>query len=425
MTFPLRQPLRTLYVWSLFIGIRDFQSHFETVCRIAVAHGNGAKNSDTAEVGEIRGEPTAENSDISDTDTGATAFQPEGPQLLLTNDTPRFVNSTTSLIQDNHNVGNSNARNWVRVAKRQDNVAELESSAFSSGWRFADNTTTRNYCNLYYSGRSVVPTSNTRGKNSNDKNGITDIELESRKWSSQNGKQDGQQNGRQNRTIQYEAAKSGGPAEIGMEVPDKTRIALIIPTTMRGMQVSGRVAGIIQTAGSIGKILSKLLGRALTKAEEETWLVNNFVLLSRVLPALKKSLSLGLYAYTLYIGVDAGDPAEKYLELYEKTWRNLPGSFSANSKFNSNISVKSIVVPGSKSFTECVNYVTKIAYLDGNDYFFRLNDDSKLNPSIIYKPISDRDARCQVILKTFEIHAHGSDVTTNCYGTRCICVLGM
>jgi hypothetical protein len=99
--------------------------------------------------------------------------------------------------------------------------------------------------------------------------------------------------------------------------------------------------------------------------------LEQMALFETFLPSLMKTIEDG-YLYGVYLGYDVGDPlldkpdAEKQMrELWN---RQTKGSielkiFKYNDTVNRNV--------------WAVNYLTKEAYLDGYDYFFRVNDDSE------------------------------------------------
>lgn len=99
--------------------------------------------------------------------------------------------------------------------------------------------------------------------------------------------------------------------------------------------------------------------------------LNDMLLVTSFLPSLMKTLEPG-YFYGVYLGYDEGDPLLDHPEakaemqaIMEKWVGGAPVElkmFCYNDSQNRNV--------------WAVNYITRECYLDGYDYFFRINDDS-------------------------------------------------
>lgn len=101
--------------------------------------------------------------------------------------------------------------------------------------------------------------------------------------------------------------------------------------------------------------------------------LNQMLLLTSLLPSLVNTTQPG-YRFGLYLGYDRGDPLldspEAQLELH-KLGRDIIGS--------SGIVLKSFCYDDSRNRNVwAVNYITRECYLDGYDYFYRVNDDSAM-----------------------------------------------
>jgi hypothetical protein len=102
--------------------------------------------------------------------------------------------------------------------------------------------------------------------------------------------------------------------------------------------------------------------------------IGELALLKSLLPSLLRTIESG-YLYGVYLGIDAGDRlldqpgAEEELR---RLWD------AACSKEGKKIELRMFVYSDTAHKNVwAVNYITKEAYLDGYDYFFRVNDDSE------------------------------------------------
>ncbi len=102
--------------------------------------------------------------------------------------------------------------------------------------------------------------------------------------------------------------------------------------------------------------------------------LDEMLLVRSLLPSLLNTMEEG-YQYGVYVGYDAGDPlldrpgAEAELH---KLWNERCASR------HKHVELRLFRYNDTRHFNVwAVNYITKEAYLDGYDYFFRINDDSE------------------------------------------------
>lgn len=102
--------------------------------------------------------------------------------------------------------------------------------------------------------------------------------------------------------------------------------------------------------------------------------LEEMLLLTSLLPSLLRTMEPG-FLYGVYVGYDAGDPLLDAVGA-EARLQSLWSSRCAAE--NKRVELKLFRYNDTRNHNVwAVNYITKEAYLDGYDYFFRINDDSE------------------------------------------------
>jgi hypothetical protein len=106
--------------------------------------------------------------------------------------------------------------------------------------------------------------------------------------------------------------------------------------------------------------------------------LSDMLLMRSLLPSLLRTMEAG-YQYGVYVGYDVGDPLLDQPGAEQSLIRMWNDTCKASGK---NVALKLFRYNDTRNYNVwAVNYITKEAYLDGYDYFFRVNDDSEFRGS--------------------------------------------